>query len=65
MRLDEIKAAVEAGKTVHWANADYTVVKDGLGQWLVCHIHGHAIGLTWRDGATLNGNPEEFYVGPE
>ena len=64
MNLNEIKAAVEDGKTVHWSTDDYVVVKDGLGQWFVRHCHGHAIGLTWRDGTTMNGNPDEFYVEP-
>ena len=62
MNLDEIKAAVEDGQTVHWANDGYTVVKDELGQWFILYIDGDAIGLTWRDGTTLNGKPEEFYV---
>ncbi len=63
MTLSEIKAAVEAGKTVHWANECYVVVKDSLGQWLiVCTPNDHTIGLTWRDGVTMNGKPEDFYV---
>lgn len=63
MTLNEIKQAVEAGKTVHWSNQAYKVVKDDLGQWLiVCSINNYAFGLTWRDGATMNGKPEDFFV---
>lgn len=63
MTLDQIKAAVEAGKTVHWANDVYVVIKDKLGQWFIqCVPNKHYVGLTWRDGITLNGEPEEFYI---
>ncbi len=31
MTLDDIKAAVDAGQTVHWANIGYVVHKDWLG----------------------------------
>ncbi len=61
MTLDEIKAAVMAGHTVHWANECYRVVRDGLGQWLIVHP-SMTIGLTHRDGVTLNGKPEQFYI---
>lgn len=30
MTLDEIKQAVEEGKTVHWASRAYKVVKDDV-----------------------------------
>lgn len=64
MTLDEIKQAVEAGKTVHWATRSYRVVKDSVGQWLiVCDLNNYAIGLTWRDGVTVNGKPEDFFLG--
>lgn len=64
MNLSEIKQAVEDGKTVHWASRAYKVVKDDVGQWLiVCTLNNHAIGLTWRDGVTVNGKPEEFFLG--
>ena len=43
MTLDEIKAAVDAGQTVHWANTGYVVHKDRLGQYLItygcCHVN--------------------------
>lgn len=63
MTLDEIKRAVEAGQTVYWSNSAYKVVKDKLGQWLiVCSINGYTVGLTWMDGVTMNGKPDEFFI---
>jgi hypothetical protein len=61
--LAEIKAAVDAGKTVHWANTSYTVVKDHLGRYLiVCSTNDDSIGLTWQDGTTLNGAEDQFFL---
>lgn len=65
MTLQEIKTAVDAGQTVHWANSRYQVIKDSLGQYLIgCDI-GHPRetywGLTHQDGVTLNGTPEQFF----
>jgi hypothetical protein len=70
MTLQEIKNAVESGKTVHWATKAYTVLKnqlrDGTHQWLIAYNHGQRdanyIGLTWRDGVTVNGRPEQFFI---
>lgn len=66
MTLAEIKAAVDAGSTVHWENSSYTVIKDSLGQYLIAYMRGTSrenfIGLTHRDGETLNGCPHQFYI---
>jgi len=63
MTLEEIKQAIDDGKTVHWANPGYVVVKDSLGQYLIKFTsNGHCIGLTWQDGVTVNGKPEQFFV---
>lgn len=62
MTLPEIKAAVEAGKVVCWKNANYQVVKDKLGEWLIHCSAGSAIGLTHQDGVMLNGAEEDFYI---
>jgi len=35
MNIAEIKAAVDAGKSVYWSNAGYVVRKDILGQYLI------------------------------
>ncbi len=66
MTLNEIKTAVDSGQTVHWATSNYRVVKDSIGQWLIyCDTNGHCVGLTWQDGETLNGGPDDFYIGTE
>lgn len=64
MTLEEIKAAVDAGKIVCWKNHNYEV------QWwpsnqsyeIVCLSNTHAIGLTWRDGVTMNGDEADFFI---
>lgn len=66
MTLEEIKEAVESGKTVCWSNPGYRVVKDNLGQWFIhCTMNDHYIGLTHMDGKTMNGAEEDFYLGGE
>jgi hypothetical protein len=67
MTLEQIKGAIEAGKTVHWSNDGYQVIKDNIGQYLIAWNHGghnaNYIGLTWQDGKTMNCNdPSEFYL---
>lgn len=50
MTLAEIKAAVNG--------------RDTLGQWLIiCDSNESCIGLTWQDGVTVNGKPDEFFIG--
>jgi len=63
MTLTEIKAAVDAGETVHWSNDSYRVIKDSLGRYLIVFTpNGHTIALTWTDGVTMNGKEEQFYT---
>lgn len=63
MNLQEIKAAVVAGKKVYVGSLAYEVVKDSIGQWLiVCNLNDYCCGLTEVDGITLNGKPEEFFI---
>lgn len=62
MTLEEIKAAVESGKIVRWSSSRYQVVKDRLGEWLITCQGGSTIGLTWQDGVTMNGEPQDFYI---
>lgn len=63
MNISEIKAAVEAGKSVHWANAGYRVHRDGLGQYLITFVpNGSTIGLTDRSGHRLNGAEADFFI---
>lgn len=64
MTLDEIKKAAGLGLRVHWASPAYEVRRDSLGQWhIVCTHNGYTVGLTHRDGQTMNGAPEEFFIG--
>jgi len=63
MTLEQIKKAVEDGKTVCWSNDSYEVVNDSIGQWLIeCQINGHCIGLTKLDEKTMNGEENEFFI---
>ena len=63
MTLDEIKAAVDAGQTVHWVNTGYVVHKDRLGQYLIIYLpNDSCIGLTDRGGHGLNGKAAEFFI---
>ena len=63
MTLDEIKAAVDAGQIVHWANTGYVVQKDRLGQYLITYQpNSSCIGLTDRGGHGLNGKEAEFFI---
>ena len=65
MKLEEIKAAVLAGRTVHWKNGAYRVVHDSVGQWLIkCEFNGHCWGLTWANGVTMNGEESDFFLAP-
>lgn len=69
MTLDEIKAAVDRGETVCWSHDGYVVEKwqptqlHPEGTYEIVYLRNrHAIGLTWLDGVTMNGRPEDFYV---
>jgi len=63
MTLDEIKAAIDAGKTVHWANEGYVVHKDDLGEYLITfRPNGSTVGLTDRAGTKLNEDSRLFFV---
>jgi hypothetical protein len=63
MKLQEIKNAILAGKTVCWAHEGYQVMGDDLDDLsIVCLSNSNSTGLTWRDGVTLNGHESEFFV---
>jgi len=63
MNIEDIKNAVNAGKTVHWANTGYVVRKDRLGQYLIVYLpNGSTIGLTNRAGTRLNGAEDDFFT---
>lgn len=62
MTLEQIKQAVDAGRRVCWASLAYEVIRDSLGRYLIrCTINGDCIGLTHRDGVTLNGRESQFF----
>ncbi len=63
MNLKEIKLAIDQGKKVFWSNPNYQVIKDSKGQYLiVCSLNDSCIGLTWKDGITLNGKKKDFHI---
>ena len=63
MTAQEIKEAVDQGKTVYWHHDGYEVIKDSIGEYLIhCNMNDTYIGLTHLDGETLNGRPDAFYI---
>jgi hypothetical protein len=62
MTLQAIKTAINQGKRVFWKSEGYRVIKDSIDQYMIkCIYNGHCIGLTWRDGTTMNGKEEDFF----
>jgi len=48
MTLKQVRQAVKEGKTVHWGNHLYTVIKDpsiGFGLGILCSSNGNYVGL--------------------
>ena len=65
MDVQQIRTAIDEGKTVYWHHNGYQVIKDSIGQYLIkCHMNDHYIGLTHKDGITLNGEAKAFYIEP-
>ena len=64
MTLQEIKTAVLANQTVHWANTLYVVkYAPRIDEFLIyCLLNDTCIGLTWQDGVTMNGREDQFFV---
>lgn len=64
MTLSEIKTALSKGKRVYHHNPAYEVKRDNIGQYLIiCSLNDYTIGLTHRNGETMNGKEEDFYIG--
>lgn len=62
MTLKEIKQALSEGKQVRWSNELYKVHK-AYDQYLItCTSNEYTIGLTWKDGVTMNGKESDFYI---
>jgi hypothetical protein len=64
MNLNEIKQAIKEGKKVYWSSKAYEVrrYKDTDEYNIICTLNNHCIGLTWRDGKTLNGKEKDFFI---
>ena len=62
MDIQEIKQAVDDGYVVRWANRNYTVKRDRIGQYLIVCDNGYCVGLTNMAGDRLNGRPDQFFV---
>lgn len=64
MTLQEIKNAVDQGLKVFQHHDGYEVIRSDYGEYLI-HYRGSEwyIGLTWKDGVTMNGKENEFYIG--
>lgn len=60
MTVEEIKAAVDAGKKVFYKNETYEVVQNKEDYDIWCKSNDYRVGLTWMDGVTLNGNEKDF-----
>jgi hypothetical protein len=68
MTLEEIKLAVESGKTVCWMNDYYQVRKEKrftgepTGDFIVVYIpNDHTVGLTSKDGKLIE-REDDFYI---
>jgi hypothetical protein len=67
MTLAEIKTALAEGKRVFQHHKGYEVLTgfydDGEQWWhITCLQNDYTIGLTWRDGTTMNGKENEFFI---
>ena len=63
MTLEEIKASVDAGKSVHWKSFIYEVIDGGIAGYLIRCIPNQACWrLTRLDGVTMNGKEEDFFT---
>jgi transcriptional antiterminator Rof (Rho-off) len=63
MTLQEIKNAIKENKIVCWANEGYQVMGKDLDDLnIVCLSNQYCIGLTWRDGVTMNGEEKDFFI---
>lgn len=64
MTLQEIKKAVNSGHVVCQGQDNYIVVKSKYTNeyFIKCTTNGYIIGLTWKDGKTMNGKGSDFYI---
>ena len=67
MNIKEIKKAIDDGKKVCWSNRAYDVIKDKIGQYLICcNLNDYCFGLHGLEGTKyenkLNGKEEDFFI---
>ena len=63
MTLEEIKSAIQKGQTVNYKNSGAEVQKTKAGQYhIVTLFNNYRIGLTWANGVTVNGKPDDFFI---
>ena len=67
MSIEEIKKAINKGKSVFWHHEGYEVIRDKFNRYLIyCHMNSHCIGLHGLEGTeyenVLNGDEKEFYI---
>jgi hypothetical protein len=62
MTLEQIKKALSEGKKVFWSNENYEVISSLSQYWIRSKSNDHYIGLTHKDGKTLNGEENEFFT---
>ena len=63
MTINDIKEAVDVGKTVYWKTDSYKVIKNKKGEYLVKSMAtGNLIYLTADDGVTSSFKEEDFTI---
>ena len=64
--LNDVTAAVDAGKKVYWSNDQYTVHKDLIGTYLITFRpwskNPGSVGLFHMNGVDSDYNPADFYT---
>jgi len=62
MNIDDIKKAVDLGKTVHWSNEGYQVVKskDGDSYGVLFLVNDNYVNLEFED--SLQGDEADFFL---
>ena len=60
--IAKIKAAVDAGHSVHWSNTGYVVIRGQYQYLVLCKQNDHMIGLTNQAGTKLNGGIHQFFI---
>lgn len=64
--IGQVKAAVDAGRVVHWANDRYQVIKDKHDRYLVVWDRGgpqeNCVGLQIAEEGDTTMGPSQFYM---